>query len=96
MPDHEALEIHAMRLAVSIPFVRGCDECRMLVEGASIAAIRDAKVTSITLRPGKEHAHKTLDGDTPTPTPATVLPGQSALFAAQLPKSDTNGFDPNL
>ena len=95
MADSEALEIHAMKLAVVVPFVRGCSECRMLAEGAAVAAIRDAKVTSITLRPGKEHAHKVEDDGRPTPPP-TVLPGQKALFAANLPKSDTNGFDPNL
>lgn len=94
MNEHEPIEIHAMKLTVTIPFVRGCGECRTLVEGAAIAALRDDKVTSITLRPGKEHAHKVVEASDPTPT--QVLPGQSALFAAQLPKSDTNGFDPNL
>ena len=90
------LHLPTMRLTVVVPFVRGCDECRTLVEGAAISAIRDTSVTSITLQPGKLHAHATKVEPTPTPTLLPSTDDQPALFTPELPRSDTNGFDPNL
>ncbi len=98
MPEPNTETIASMRVAVSLPFVRGCGQCRALAEGAAVAAIRDPSVTSFALQPGKIHAHVVVAGEPQRALEATDVPESSAsLFAPlEMPHSDTNGFDPNM
>ncbi len=87
-----------MRVSVTLPFVRGCVQCRTLCEGAAVAAIRDTSVTSFTLQPGKLHAHAVAPGEPQrgivASEPATT--GGSLFPPSEMPHSDTNGFDDSM
>jgi hypothetical protein len=88
-----------LRVVVELTFKRDCESCRIIARDHAIAAISDHSVTAIRLVPGSKHAHA-VEADSEASehlgTGGGAASGHSdgtnMLF--ELPRSDTNGFDP--
>ena len=82
----------AYTVSVSTSYRRGCRACIEEAERIAVQGIRDASVTSITLRVSNSCDH----GDAPSPTLPNPHnnPDQPTLPNLQLDSpSDTNGYD---